>query len=101
LTDKRNSKKQKKILFIIVLWIFLATVVTAVTSGGAPFDLTITGNNNYRPLTLTEKVITDEWAKKISTNNNNLPKEPIITNQQQGLSSRISSIRLTVSRLSF
>ena len=59
-------------------------VATVVTPGGPPFDLTITGNNSYRPLTFTEKVFSDEWAKKISTTNNH-SKEPIINNQQQGL----------------
>jgi arsenate reductase-like glutaredoxin family protein len=68
----------------MILFIFLATIVTTVTSGGPPFDFTVTGSHSYRPLTFTEKVFTDEWAKKISTNNN-LSKEPIITNQQQGL----------------
>ncbi|CAF0896649.1 unnamed protein product [Rotaria sordida] len=58
------------------------TVVTTHTPGGPTLDLTITGNNSYRPLTLTEKVFTDEWAKKLSTNNNH-PNEPIITSQQQ------------------
>ena len=61
---------------------FLATVVTTVTTGGPPFDFTVTGNNSYRPLTFTEKVFTDEWAKKLSTNNNH-SKEPIVNNKQQ------------------
>ncbi len=34
-------------------------------------------------MTLTEKVFTDEWAKKITTNTN-LSKEPVLNNQQQG-----------------
>jgi hypothetical protein len=33
-------------------------------------------------LTFTEKVFTDEWAKKLSTNNNH-SKEPVINNKQQ------------------
>ncbi len=64
--------------------VFLATIVTTVTSGGPPFDFTVTGSNSYRPSTFTEKVYADEWAKKVSTNIN-ISKEPIITNQQQGL----------------
>lgn len=73
----------------MIYWfsLFLATVVTTITSGGPTFDFTVTGSNSYRPLTFTEKVFTDEWAKKIPTttaNNNtntNHSKEPIITNQ--------------------
>ena len=76
-----NKKEKKNFLFIVF---FLATVVTNITSGGPPFDFTITGNNSYRPLTFTEKVFTDEWTKKISTNNNQ-SKEQIITHHQQGL----------------
>ena len=64
--------------------LFLATVVTTITSGGPPFDLTISGSNSYRPLTFTEKVFTDEWAKKLPTNNNHT-QEAIINTQQQGL----------------
>jgi hypothetical protein len=70
-----------KIRFDLLFFLLLATVVT---SGGPPFDFTITGSKNYRPLAYTEKVFTDEWAKKLSTNNNH-PKEPIISNQKQGL----------------
>ncbi|CAF2855741.1 unnamed protein product, partial [Rotaria sp. Silwood2] len=58
------------------------TVVTTHTPGGPTLDFKITGNNSYRPLTFTEKVFTDEWAKKLSTNNNH-PSSPIITSQQQ------------------
>ncbi|CAF4713645.1 unnamed protein product, partial [Rotaria sp. Silwood1] len=58
------------------------TVVTTHTPGGPTLDLTITGNNNYRPLTFTEKVFTEEWAKKLSTNKNH-SNEPIITSQHQ------------------
>jgi len=75
-SDHKNNKK--------IFCIFLATVVTTVTSGGPPLDFTVTGSHSYRPLTFTEKVFTDEWAKKVSTNNNP-SKESIITNQQQGL----------------
>ncbi len=93
-------------MFIVFSLVFLATVVATVTSGGPPFDFTVTGNNSYRPLTLTEKVLTDEWAKKITTNNN-ISKEPIITNQQQGLylskwqrfNSIISSIKIIFSHI--
>jgi hypothetical protein len=79
-------------LFTVFL---LATVVTTVTPGGPPFDLTITGSNSYRPLTYTEKVFTDEWAKKLSTTNNH-SKEPIINNQHQGLSEKKTNFFLTV-----
>jgi hypothetical protein len=49
--------------------------------------LTVTGNNNYRPLKYTEKVFTDEWTNKLPTNNHR--KEPIATAQQQGLLTRV------------
>ncbi|CAF2687738.1 unnamed protein product [Rotaria sp. Silwood2] len=58
------------------------TVITTVTTGGPPFDFTITGNNNYRPLTLTERVFGDDWAKKLSTANSHR-KESTNTVQQQ------------------
>ncbi|CAF4820808.1 unnamed protein product [Rotaria sp. Silwood1] len=58
------------------------TVITTVTSGGPPFDFTITGNTNYRPLTLTERVFGDDWAKKLSTANSHR-KESTNTVQQQ------------------
>ncbi len=61
----------------------LATVATTTPSGGPPFDFTLTSSNSYRPLTFTEKVFTDEWAKKLSTNNHR--KESLTTVQQQGL----------------
>ncbi|CAF4447516.1 unnamed protein product, partial [Rotaria magnacalcarata] len=60
----------------------LATVLTTVTTGGPSLDFTVTGNNNYRPLTLTERVFTDDWAKKLSTTNIHR-KEPLKTVQQQ------------------
>ncbi|CAF1618650.1 unnamed protein product, partial [Adineta ricciae] len=48
-----------------------------------PFDFTITGNKNYRPLILAGKYHhTDEWTKEISSNNNHR-KESIIINRQQ------------------
>ncbi|CAF4271311.1 unnamed protein product [Rotaria socialis] len=58
------------------------TVLTTVTTGGPPLDFTVTGNNNYRPLTLTERVFTDDWAKKLSTTNIHR-KEPLTAVHQQ------------------
>ncbi|CAF1150733.1 unnamed protein product [Rotaria sordida] len=69
------------------------TVITTLTSGGPPFDFTVTGNNNYRPLTLTERVFGDDWAKKLSTtktdqqqenqhNNNLLQSRPAIPHRR-------------------
>ena len=46
-------------------------------------DFTVNGSNSYRPLTFTEKVFTDDWAKKFSTANHR--KEPVAAVQPQGL----------------
>ena len=55
-----------------------------IPSGGSIVDLTVTGNSNYRPLTLTEKIFTDEWSKKLSSKNQSR-KESNTSSQQQGL----------------
>ena len=62
----------------------ISAVHPTVTSGEPRFDFTIAGSNNHRPLTLTEKVFTDNGTKTSATTSNHR-NEPIKTAQQQGL----------------
>lgn len=62
------------------------TIATTVTSTSGPvFDLTVTGNNNYRSGLITEKNSPDDWARKLSTTNHNHHpvKDSILNNQHQ------------------
>ncbi len=68
---------------IVDIIFYFSILATATTTGETPLDFTVTSSNTYRPLTYTEKVFTDEWAKKLPTNNHR--KGPLTTNQQQGL----------------
>ncbi len=76
----RRTNTIVAIIFDVLSFCILATVATTGTSGASPLDFTITSSNTYRPLTFTEKVFTDDWAKKLQTNNHR--KEQITT---QGL----------------
>jgi len=60
-------------------------LATIASTSGPVFDLTVTGNNNYRTGLITEKNSSDDWARKLSTINHHSIKESILNNQHQGL----------------
>lgn len=71
----------EKINYTPRIFLYLATIVSSTAAPSS--DLKITGSNTYRPSILTEKLFTDEWAKKISPTHNQ-PKESLVNNQQTG-----------------